>query len=176
MKMHWTLSGIGLLAGFAIISLSLWRAAAASAAPQPAATSKKFYVNDRIKPDHVLFPVVNAGNKMQIALGDTEEQVQGNLHLAVERKEDAQELLQQGNTEQAFSSLLRAQYHLVRAEQLSHAEPNGDQLRETIRAQAEDLHQYFLEIEDQMPDLFDSEMVESNMLFRQLDASVSASQ
>lgn len=103
--------------GFSVLVVSLIvTSQVISSGGQPMG-AKKFYFASDIKPDHILYPVFMAFDRLKLETATPEEQVLLELVYAERRFAHAEELMKQGDIELAASTFSKSQKYLLSAAQ-----------------------------------------------------------
>lgn len=111
------ISLVALFFGFSILGVSLVVTSQVLSSGSQSMSSRKFYFASEVKPDHVLYPVFMAFDRVRLETATQEEQVLLELVYAQRRFEHGQELLQAGDEELAATTFSKAQKYLISAAQ-----------------------------------------------------------
>lgn len=113
------LSFISILIGMMIVFFSLFRVSAAraiSASANSSSSELTMYLDQPIRPDHVLYPVVAAKNRLECSILEPAEKIERQLQLANDRLSDAEVLAQfPEKREIALSTLTKAEQYIFDA-------------------------------------------------------------
>ncbi len=142
------LSSLAIFGGLMIVVLSLLSAASAKAISQEAdntTSGKRFYFNQPIRPDHVLYPVIAIKDRLEFATTDTDEdKIAKQLELADERLEDAYALVESEQIPMVLPTLIKAEQYVFNASAECHLIKDNEQIKTNIVEKAK-LHDSKLE-------------------------------
>lgn len=106
-----------LLGGFTIFVISLLVSFSATRVRQYEQDGFVIYFNREILPDHLLYPVFMAADRLELMIASDEETVVLQLDFAQKRLDSALALLQHEKTDLAFTTLSKAHQYLMQANQ-----------------------------------------------------------
>lgn len=132
MRTRLLLSLLGLLFGGSILFISLFSATQVSSTGGQAASESKLYFSQEILPDHSLYKVLMAVDRIQLETAPTQEQVYMRLEYSDRRLEYAKALLEKDNKPLAGVTLLKSQNYLHQAVQGALAENTTSTLQERV--------------------------------------------
>ncbi len=112
-------SCLAIFAGVVIVTISLFKTASVAALSEldVDTSAKQFYLDEPIRPDHVLYPVVVVKDHLQFAFLSPQERINRQIQLADQRLLDSQELLTNDQKDLAISTLVKAEQYLYLAAQ-----------------------------------------------------------
>jgi len=127
-------SSAGLLLGCAILGVSL---SAGNTMVQSAGTSfetskKQFYLNEAVLPDHVVYPVLMAVDRVKLEMETPEERVYKQVEYAQRRFESTQGLLEKDMTALALTTVTKGEKYLINAAHGALELENGDAQRRFV--------------------------------------------
>lgn len=134
-----------MFAGFAIMAISL-RAANPVWSSEGGATQLRFYVDDEILPDHILYSGLMAVDKVRLELiTDPRERMYTEIEFANRRLKYSQALITKNNPSLALTTATKAEKYLIHALQgaVDHTNMSVEDREYVIRAVA--YHQLVLE-------------------------------
>lgn len=152
-KIRILLSSIALLFGGVVLSISLISTSQAKSYEGVLATSKKLYFNDKILPDHLLYPVVATADKILLSVSSESRKVELLFTYGQIRLDYAQGLLEKGDKKQALVALTKSQKYFHQA------------VSSSIELKSESDSIDF----DSERDLLEYSIVQSELLIKQLD-------
>lgn len=136
-KIRILLSCFALLFGGLVLSISLISTSQAQSYEGVLATSKRLYFNDRILPDHLLYPAVAAADRVLLTVSPKSKKIELQLSYGQIRLDYAQGLLEKGDKKQALVALTKSQKYFHQAiSDLLESEPN---LNKIDRQSAKDI-------------------------------------
>lgn len=112
-----TLSLGALLFGIGVLGISFANANSILSANNVNESTRQFYVNQNILPDHVAYPVLMAVDKVRLELEPPTEQIYTQVEYGNRRLEYAQTLIERGNQAVALSTLTKAEKYILHAAQ-----------------------------------------------------------
>lgn len=117
MRTRLLLSLLGLGVGSSILIISLFSATQVSSNGGQAASESKLYFSHQILPDHSLYKIIMAMDRLQLETAPPEEQIYIKVEYANRRLDYALALLEKENEELAMTTLLKSQNYLNHAAQ-----------------------------------------------------------
>ena len=116
-KVNFFTSSIALLFGFFIFGTSLIIASQVQYDNFPKVSERKFYVGERILPDHVFYPFLMAADKIILSTSSGNRKIYVKIRLANDRLYSARMLLKKNQEELALSTMTKSQKYLITAAQ-----------------------------------------------------------
>ncbi|MDH5533397.1 MAG: DUF5667 domain-containing protein [Candidatus Pacebacteria bacterium] len=112
-----TFSIFGLFVASAVLAVSLASSvpSAYSAGDKFKSNDKQFYLNGEILPDHTLYPVVMAADKLKLEMANPQEKINIYTTYANLRLSAVESLLEKDNPQLALTTLTKSQKYLLRA-------------------------------------------------------------
>lgn len=111
-----TYSLLAIFAGLFILMISLGKTASATALSEDGTSSQKqFYLNEPIKPDHVLYPALAAKERLDFVLLSPEEKTKKQIEIADQRLNDGVSLLEKEQKDLAAVTIIKAEEYLFQA-------------------------------------------------------------
>jgi hypothetical protein len=127
--------------GLMVVFISLVSANQVNSYEGTQASRRKFYLGQRILPDHILYPVVAAADRALLVAAPNHEKIRLKLAYGRIRFAYAQGLLDKGETQMAQAALTKSQkYYSLAAHQLldeNEREPVTDELKKAAIKQIE---------------------------------------
>lgn len=114
-KIRILFSCFALLFGGLVLSISLISTSQAQSYEGVLATSKKLYFNDKILPDHLLYPAVAAADRVLLTVSPKPKKIELQLSYGQIRLDYAQGLLEKGDKKQALVALTKSQKYFHQA-------------------------------------------------------------
>jgi len=114
-KIRIILSFFALVFGGIVLSISLISTSQAQSYEGVLATSKKLYFNDKILPDHLLYPAIAAADRVLLAVSPEPKKIELQLTYGKIRLDYAQGLLRKGDNKQALVALTKSQKYFHQA-------------------------------------------------------------
>lgn len=115
MRVRLLMSLLGLVFGSSVLLISLFSATQVSSNGGQAASQSKLYFSQQILPDHSLYKVLMAMDRLQLETASPYEQMFMKVEYANRRLDYAKALLEKNEEEIAVSTLLKAQNYLNQA-------------------------------------------------------------
>jgi hypothetical protein len=114
-----TFSIIGLFAASAVLAVSLMSSVPSvySAGDKFKANDKQFYLDGEILPDHTLYPIVMAADKVKLELARPQDKIHVYTTYANLRLSASEQLLEKDNPQLALTTLSKSQKYLLKAAQ-----------------------------------------------------------
>ncbi len=141
-KIRLLLSSVALLFGVIILSISLISASQAASYEGLLATQKKFYFNDSLLPDHILYPFVAVADNLLMMVSSDQQKLELQLAYGQIRMDYAHGLFNKGEEEMALVALTKSQKYLNQAGmQLIDSEFDEELILATVLALEENITQ-----------------------------------
>lgn len=159
-KQKLALSSASFLVGIFILLISLVKTSAVRALSQAEieTSRKQFYLGEELKPDHVLYPVKVAQEKINLFMLTPEERVDKKIEYANQRMLFVQGLIDQQDYEIALATLIKSQQYLFEAagfvEEASFSHCSLEKLVLTL----EDHMQTVADLEQTFPENFSNQL------------------
>lgn len=164
-----------LLVGFSILGVSLFYGSSQSfsTSGEAGTTPKEFYFDDEMLPDHVLYPVLMAVDRVRLESAPEFEQIYLRTEYANRRLQYTQDLLEKGNQELAYTTLTKSQKYLLYAahDVLSYTdlpENTVAHLIKTMEYHQEKQRSILTEFSDTQRPAIDQFLLESQVILEQL--------
>lgn len=132
MRARFLLSLLGLVFGSSVLLISLFSATQVSSTGGQAASESKLYFSHQILPDHSLYKVVMAMDRLQLETATPQEQIFMKVEYANRRLDYAKALLSKNEEELALTTLLKAQNYLNQAATDALKEDISPSIRERV--------------------------------------------
>jgi len=139
MRTRFLLSLLGLGFGSSILIISLFSATQVSSNGGRASSGSKLYFSQQILPDHSLYKVLMAMDRIQLETATPKEQIYMRVEYANRRLDYAKSLLDKNKEELAMTTLLKSQQYLDQAVQAALKPDVAISLKERI-AKSLDFH------------------------------------
>lgn len=119
LKQKFAVSSLSFILGLLILLVSLVKTSAVKALSEAEVetSSKQFYLGQELKPDHVLYPVRVAREKVSLLMLDPDDRVEKKIEYAQQRLDFSRELLEKGEYQLALATLFKSQQYLFEAAQ-----------------------------------------------------------
>lgn len=141
---YWWFAVISFILGVSVFMISL---ISAVSGPREVVGERQLYFGREILPDHVFYPVVALGDRVELWWAADAEKPVVQRKLARKRLEAATELYRQGKAELAWVTLRKAHQYVLQASQ----GVRGEQEQQAQELRAECVQQYTL-VHKYMPD------------------------
>jgi hypothetical protein len=115
MKTRLLLSCLALLFACSILGISLFSTPRTILATGETATQSKLYFNQKILPDHILYPALMAVERVQLETSSDAERIYMEMDYANRRLDAAQALIEKNDTNLAVSTITKAEKYLQHA-------------------------------------------------------------
>lgn len=169
MRARLLLSLLGLVFGSSVLFISLFSATQVSSNGGQAASESKLYFSHKILPDHSLYKVIMAMDRLQLETASPQEQIFIKVEYANRRLDYAKELLAKNESDLALTTLLKAQSYLHQAAQDSIDRKASSSVRERV-ARAVAYHSK--EIRELSPKFSDPQRVPLDQILVEHDAVI----
>lgn len=114
-KRKFFLAVFAVILGIIIFAASLFTYSDKAGSGVEKVSKKKFYLNGKILPDHIIYPGLMILDRTLIAISDDEAKMYLKIRLAQDRMISAQKLLQKGEEVLALTTLTKSQKYLILA-------------------------------------------------------------
>jgi hypothetical protein len=132
-KVNFISSTLALILGFLIFGLSLIMTSQVSSSSSSNVSERKFYVGEKILPDHVFYPLLMVADKMILKTSFGERRIHVKIRLADDRLYSAKMLIEKGHEDLALSTITKSQKYLITAAQdFLNSEEQSESVREEI--------------------------------------------
>ncbi len=169
-------SAVALTFGLSIVGVSLVTAGAVESSDGGRMSDRTLYVHDEILPDHVLYPLIMASDRIELEMADEHEQLYVKIQYAERRLGYTKQLLERGNTELALSTLTKSQKYLLSVAHtvLEHQLQGAIRVRimEEIGFHAKKISELSPEFTDEQVAVINALIAENAVLEKQLAESV----
>ena len=166
MKARFLLSMLGFAFGSSILIISLFSATQVSSATGQAASEGKLYFSQQILPDHSLYKIMMAVDRLQLETSTPQEQIFMRIEYANRRLDYAKALLEKDNEQLALTTLFKSQQYLHEAVQQSLKDNIPTSLRERV-VKAIDYHSK--ELSELLPHLTDANRSQVDRVIKEHD-------
>ncbi|MBP7740614.1 hypothetical protein KA089_00330 [Candidatus Woesebacteria bacterium] len=116
-KASYITSGFALLFGLFIFGLSLIMTSQVKSSSFPKFSEKKFYLGERILPDHVLYPALMVADSLILKSSFGNNRIYVKIRLSQDRLRSSQLLLAKNEEMLALSTMTKSQKYLITAAQ-----------------------------------------------------------
>ncbi len=116
MRLRFFRLGISVFAltfGLSVVGVSLLTAGTVASSEGERMSERTLYVNDEVLPDHVLYPLLMASDRLMLEFADDHEQLYVKIEYSERRLQYAHQLLEKGDKETALSTLTKSQKYLL---------------------------------------------------------------
>lgn len=166
MRAKFLLSLFAFVFGSSILVISLFSATQVAGTGDGAASEGKLYFSQEILPDHSLYKVMMAVDRLQLETASPQEQIYMRLEYATRRLEYAKTLLERENEPLALSTLLKSQQYLHEAVKASLKDTISQSTRDRV-LKAVEFHSK--ELTTLAPDFNDANRAQIDRLLKEHD-------
>ncbi|MBW7955233.1 hypothetical protein H3C66_00705 [Patescibacteria group bacterium] len=170
MRTRFLFSLLGLGFGSSILIISLFSATQVSSTGGQAASESKLYFSHQVLPDHSLYKVIMAMDRLQLETATPQEQIFIKIEYAHRRLDYAKALLQKENEELAMTTLLKSQNYLNQATQDALASDVDASMKERI---AKAIAYHSKELVELAPQLTDAHRAQLDQILKEHDLLMS---
>lgn len=167
MRARLLLSLFAFAIGSSILVISLFSATQVAGTTDGAASEGKLYFSQEILPDHSLYKVIMAVDRLQLETAPPQEQIYMRLEYAARRLDYSKTLLERNNESLALSTLLKSQQYLHEAVKASLKENISELTRDRV-LKTVDFHSQ--ELKTLASDFNDANRVQIDRLLKEHDA------
>jgi hypothetical protein len=126
------LSLLSLLGGASIVFISL-TAVSPVLSSETSASTKRFYFNEPILPDHVAYPLFMIADKVALEAATPDQVVQIKLEYGLRRLDYARQLVEKNDYELALTTLTKSQKYIIEAAQeVLHDDQATDEAKQQV--------------------------------------------